>query len=107
MKNPPATQEMQETQVHETRLANGAHRLLVKTYEQMNEDLLCATQGTLLPGSGRSPGGRHGNPVQSSCLENPTDRGSWRAAIHVVTECQTRLRRHSCSQNKNNSAQDK
>ena len=107
MKNPPATQEMQETQVHETRLANGAHRLLVKTYEQMNEDLLCATQGTLLPGSGRSPGGRHGNPVQSSCLENPTDRGSWRAAIHVVTECQTRLRRHSRSQNKNNSAQDK
>ena len=30
-----------------------------------------------IPGSGRSPGGRHGNPLQYSCLENPTDRGAW------------------------------
>ena len=30
-----------------------------------------------IPGSGRSPGGRHGNPPQYSCLENPTDRGVW------------------------------
>ena len=29
------------------------------------------------PGSGRSPGGRSGNPLQCSCLENPTDRGAW------------------------------
>ena len=33
----------------------------------------------LIPGLGRSPGGGHGNPLQYSCLENPTDRGSWRA----------------------------
>ena len=32
-----------------------------------------------IPGSGRSPGGRHGNPLQYSCLENPMDRGAWRA----------------------------
>ena len=31
----------------------------------------------LIPGSGRSPGGGHGNPLQSSCLENPMDKGAW------------------------------
>ena len=31
----------------------------------------------LIPGSGRSPGGGHGNPLQNSCLENPMDRGAW------------------------------
>ena len=30
-----------------------------------------------MPGSGRSPGGGNGNPLQSSCLENPMDRGAW------------------------------
>ena len=38
----------------------------------------------LIPGSGRSPGGRHGNPLQYSCLENPMDRGAWRATVHGV-----------------------
>ena len=32
-----------------------------------------------IPGSGRSPGGGNGNPLQYSCLENPVDRGTWRA----------------------------
>ena len=40
----------------------------------------------LFPGSGRSPGGGHGNPLQCSCLENPMDRGAWRAAVHGVAE---------------------
>ena len=31
----------------------------------------------LIPGSGRSPGEGHGNPLQYSCLENPMDRGAW------------------------------
>jgi len=39
-----------------------------------------------IPGSGRSPGGGHGNPLQSSCWENPIDRGAWWAAVHRVTE---------------------
>ena len=34
-----------------------------------------------IPGSGRTPGGGHGNPLQYSCLENPTDRGAWRATV--------------------------
>ena len=33
----------------------------------------------LIPESGRSPGGRHGNPLQYSCLENSMDRGAWKA----------------------------
>ena len=42
-------------------------------------------------GLGRSPGGGHGNPLQCSCLENPMDRGAWRAAVHDVAKSQTRL----------------
>ena len=42
-----------------------------------------------IPGSGRPPGGGHGNPLQYSCLENPTDRGAWWATVHGVTESQT------------------
>ena len=38
----------------------------------------------LIPGSGRSPGGGHGNPLQYSCLETPMDRGAWRARVHRV-----------------------
>ena len=36
------------------------------------------------PGSGRSPGGPHGNPLQDSCPENPMDRGAWWATVHGV-----------------------
>jgi len=35
-------------------------------------------------GSERSPGGGNGNPLQYSCLENPVDRGAWRAIVHAV-----------------------
>ena len=35
-----------------------------------------------IPRSGRSPGGGNGNALQYSCLENPTDRGSWQATVH-------------------------
>ena len=42
--------------------------------------------------SGRSPGGGHGDPLQSSCLENPMDRGAWRATAQGVTKSQTRLK---------------
>ena len=37
-----------------------------------------------IPGLGRSPGGGNVNPFQSSCLENPMDRGAWRATVHGV-----------------------
>ena len=67
------------------------------------EKNLPAKQGTagdsgssLIPGSGRSPGERNGNPLQYSYLENPMDRGTWPAPIHDIAESmilqsQTRL----------------
>ena len=48
-----------------------------------------------IPGSGRSPRGEHGNPLQYSCLENPMGRGAWRATVHQVTDSWTRLQRLS------------
>ena len=42
-----------------------------------------------IPGMGRSPGGGHGNPLQCSCLENPTDRGAWQATVHRVAKSWT------------------
>ena len=40
----------------------------------------------LTPGSGRSPGAGHDNPLQYSYLENPMDRGAWWFIVHRVTE---------------------
>ena len=39
-----------------------------------------------IPVLGRSPGGQHGNPLQFPCLENPKDRGVWRATVHRVAK---------------------
>ena len=47
-----------------------------------------------IPGSGRSPGGGNGNPLQYFCLENPMDRGAWQAAVHEVAKNQTQLNTH-------------
>ena len=44
-----------------------------------------------IPGSGRSPGGGNGNPLQYPCLGNPIDRGAWRATVHGATKSWTRL----------------
>ena len=41
---------------------------------------------SLFPGSGRSPGGGHSNPLQYSCLENSMDRGFWWATVHRVAK---------------------
>ena len=43
----------------------------------------------LFPGSGRTPGERHGNPLQYSCLEDPMDRGAWQAMGHKVAKSWT------------------
>ena len=40
----------------------------------------------LIPRSGRFPGEGNGNPLHYSCLENPTDRGAWRAIVYGVTK---------------------
>ena len=47
--------------------------------------LVAAAPGSI-PGSGRSPGEGNGNPLQYSCLENPTDGGAWWATVHGVAK---------------------
>ena len=42
-----------------------------------------------IPGSGRFPGGGHGNPLQYSCLGNPTDRGACQPTVHRVAKSRT------------------
>ena len=48
-----------------------------------------------IPGSGRFPGGEHGNLLQYSCLENPMDRGAWRTTVHGVAKSHTQLKQLS------------
>ena len=59
----------------------------------MGKESACdAVAAGSIPGSGRSPGGGHGNPLRYSCLGNPTDRGAWWATVHGVTKSRTRLK---------------
>ena len=46
-------------------------------------------EAVLIPESGRSLEGGHGKPLQYSCLENPTDRRGWQAAVHAVAKSWT------------------
>ena len=50
-----------------------------------------------IPGLGRSPERGHGDPFQCSCLENPMDKGAWKAIVHRVTESDTtEVIKHAC-----------
>ena len=68
----------------------GRFSLLFKKY-LLNWPLY-AEDVDLVPGSGRSPGGGQGNPLQYSCLGNPMDRGAWRVTVHGVAKGWTQLR---------------
>ena len=59
------------------------------------ESACSAGDTSSVPGSGRSCGGGHGNPLQYSCLENPMDRGGWWTTDHRVTKSQTPLKQLS------------
>ena len=48
-----------------------------------------------IPGSGRSPGEGHANPLQYSWLENPMDRRAWQATVHAAAQSCTQLKRLS------------
>ena len=48
-----------------------------------------------IPGSGRSSGAGHGNPLQYSCLENPMDRGAWWAIVYGAAKSHTQLSIHT------------
>ena len=45
-----------------------------------------------VPGSERSPAGKHGNLLQDFCLENPRDRGAQQATVHEVAKNRTQLK---------------
>ena len=50
-----------------------------------------------ISGLGRSPSGGHGNSLQYACLENPMDRGAWRAPVHGITKSRSQLSTARCS----------
>ena len=94
VKNPPAMQETRfdswSRKIHWRR-----DRLTIPVFlgfpcGSAGKESTCNT-GDLgsIPGLGKSPGEGDGNPFQYSCLENPTDRGAWWAAVHGVTESDT------------------
>ena len=58
------------------------------------------TDKSSIPGSGRSPGERNGNPLQYSCLENSVDRGAWLSIVHGIAKSRIRLNIHVHTPNK-------
>ena len=62
--------------------------LVVKNLPASAEDV---RDSGLIPGSGRSPREGNGTPLQCSCLENPMDRGTWKATVHGVAKSWTQL----------------
>ena len=62
----------------------------------LKESTGSAGDAGMIPGSGRSSGGGNGTPAQYSCLENPMDRGAWRAPIQHVAKRQTQLNDWVC-----------
>ena len=54
--------------------------------ENLPDNIGAAGDTGSVPGLARSPGGRNGNPPQYSCLENPMDRGAWRAIVQGVAK---------------------
>ena len=76
-------------------------RCRVGTYEVTIFDCQCAK---VISGWERSPGGRHGNPPQYSCLENPMNSGAWWATVHRVAKSWTQLEwlsMHTCQSQEN------
>ena len=73
------------------------HDWATNTHAHTNTHIIGDTSS--ISGSGRSPGGGNGNPLQYSCLENPMDRGAWWAIDHGVTEGWTWPRDWTCMHN--------
>ena len=63
--------------------------LVVKNLLANAGDIRDTRDTSSIPGSGRSPGGGHDNPLKYSFLENLMDRGAWWATVHMITKNQT------------------
>ena len=66
--------------------------LVVKNSPANTRDIM---RHRFVPWVRKVPGGEHGNPLQYSCLENPLDKGEWRAIVHRVAKSRTPLKRLS------------
>jgi len=78
----------------DSKLHTGKHQVWLPWWLSSKESSCnagAAGDSGLIPGLGRSLGGGHGNPLEQSCLENPMDRGAWRATVHRVANSLTRL----------------
>ena len=67
------------------------HSFLPRLQRLSSKESFCNARGVagavgLIPGLGRPPGEGNGNPLQYSCLKNPTDRGAWQATVHGATK---------------------
>ena len=69
----------------------GKHSHRLPWWLRGKETACQAGDSSLIPGSRRSSGGGHGNPLQYSCLRNSMERGAWRARVHGVAKSQTWL----------------
>ena len=67
---------------HGTYLVPLSHRRGFPGGSDSKESACNAADPGSIPGSGRSPGEGHSNPLQYSCLENPMDKGVWQATVH-------------------------
>ena len=72
--------------------ASGHHHSTFYLREFDHPKYLMYVEPCNIPEMGRSPGRRHGNSLQYSCLENPTDRGAWWATVHGVSKSRIRLK---------------
>ena len=86
-----------ELNQHKADLRGGHQSLKTCIYRRLsNKESVCsagdARDQSSIPGSGRSPGGGHDNPLQHFHLENPMGRGAWRSTVHRITESQTWLK---------------
>ena len=82
--------ELIEEYISLSKRANQCNRTMACLVAQTVKESACnAGDLGLIPGMGRSPGGEHGNPLQCSCLENPTARGAWKALVCGVVKSQT------------------
>ena len=74
-------------EIYYNRLHSAAFFFLSIFFNREIKESACNARGTSShPELGRSPGGGNGNPLQYSCLGNPTDRGAWRATAHRVAD---------------------
>ena len=90
------TSQLRKTKPGKGRMADQESLMQRKSGRASGKEPACQTPETQEPTFklwvGKIPGRGHGNPLQYSCLEKPTDRGAWQAIVHRVAKSQTQLK---------------